>query len=68
MTVALKESATRLDADVPKALFSALLRAGGRNRYLVSPDGKKFLAVTQPEAASSLPTTIVLNWAAGIKR
>jgi len=33
----------------------------------LSPDGKKFLFVTPPNAGSAIPFTVVLNWAVGLR-
>ncbi|MCU1234355.1 MAG: serine/threonine protein kinase [Candidatus Solibacter sp.] len=68
MAVAVKESSDRFDAGVPKALFTVQMRSGGRNRYIVSPDAKKFLAITQTEVRNTQPMTVVLNWFSGVKR
>jgi hypothetical protein len=41
------------------------------NSYAVSPDGQRFLipgSVTTGAAAASAPITVVLNWAAGLKK
>jgi Tol biopolymer transport system component len=58
---------------VPKSLFATRIVDGGTvlrgsARYQPSPDGKRFLINTQPEETASAPTTVVLNWTAGLKR
>jgi hypothetical protein len=34
----------------------------------VTPDGQRFLTVTEPEGRSSPPITVVLDWAVELKR
>jgi len=34
----------------------------------LSPDGKRFLFVAPPNAGRTIPFTVVLNWAAGLKK
>jgi serine/threonine protein kinase len=49
-------------------LYGGLNVAGGwNNQYDVSPDGQRFLLNTEA-AASAVPITVVLNWAAELKR
>jgi len=49
---------------VPRVLFEPSLdpRAGMRNRYVVSPDGQRFLIVALAEQTGPTPLTVVLNW------
>uniref|UniRef100_Q01TY9 Serine/threonine protein kinase n=1 Tax=Solibacter usitatus (strain Ellin6076) TaxID=234267 RepID=Q01TY9_SOLUE len=68
MAVFVKDTGGRFEAGLPKALFSASLPVGGRNRYVVSPDGKRFLVSTRAEMTTSSPMMIVLNWTASIKK
>ncbi len=68
MAVAVKESGGRFEAGLPKALFSASMTVGGRNRYVVSPDGRRVLVSTRQEMSTSSPMMMVLNWTAAIKR
>ena len=41
---------------------------GLEDRYAVSADGQRFLINTAPEQAASAPITVVLNWAAELKK
>jgi Tol biopolymer transport system component len=41
---------------------------GFHSLYAVTPDGQRFLAVTEPEGRSSPPITVVLDWAVELKR
>jgi Tol biopolymer transport system component len=82
MAVSVETTATTtptLVASVPKALFPAPIWGGGNvtntTRYDVTADGKKFLinvlpvaTTTTTTAAPPAPITVVLNWAAGIKK
>ena len=51
-------------AGVPRVLFEASIdpRTNRRNRYVVSPDGQRFLIIAQAEEAGPTPLTVVLNW------
>jgi eukaryotic-like serine/threonine-protein kinase len=54
-------------AGTPQRLFNApseALTAG----WDLAPDGKRFLFVAPPGAGRTIPFTVVLNWAAGLKK
>jgi Tol biopolymer transport system component len=54
-------------AGTPRRMFSApgtTLTSG----WDLSPDGKRFLLVAQPGTGRTIPFTVVLNWAAGLKK
>ena len=58
-------------ASVPKPLFQTRALRGGSAiyyRYAPSADGKRFLVISLLEEAASAPITLMLNWAAGVKR
>ena len=59
----------RLETGSPRVLFQAPDRApeGGPPRYCVTGDGKRFI-LPEPVEEGSKPFTVVLNWAAGLKR
>ena len=66
MAVEIKGAVSNPEAGVPKALFD--VRLGGINpRFDVAKDGK-FLIPTALEQAASAPITVVVNWAAGLKK
>jgi hypothetical protein len=48
----------------PKALLDARVPAG----YDVTADGKRFLIATNSGDSAADPITVVLNWAAGLKK
>jgi hypothetical protein len=43
-------------------LFKTRLIAGGRNRWVVTPDGKKFLAIVPLEQKPATTLNVILNW------
>jgi hypothetical protein len=46
----------------PHQLFNATLYMSARYLYDVTPDGQRFLVVTNGTAQSALPITVVQNW------
>ena len=40
---------------------------GFHRLHAVTPDGQRFLVVTEPEGRASSPITVVLDWAVGLK-
>ena len=56
-------------AGLPETLFEAgLFPFVGRNRYLVTRDGQRFLTLTSISGESVRPISVVLNWYAGLER
>jgi eukaryotic-like serine/threonine-protein kinase len=51
-----------------KPLFQTRPAPGLRYQYDVSADGQRFLINTAPEQSASTPITVVVNWAAGLKK
>ena len=51
----------------PRELFTGLRGLGGHN-FDVSPDGQRFLVITEGLETSSAPIVVVLNWMSGIAR
>jgi hypothetical protein len=75
MAVAVKTQGATFEAGVPQALFNVagipagLVGPSARSReFVASADGQKFLVALQPTAQISNPLTIVVNWAAGLKK
>jgi eukaryotic-like serine/threonine-protein kinase len=67
MAAAVNGKGSSFEVGAVKPLFQT--RATGvADRYAVSADGQRFLIDTAPEHAASAPITIVLNWAAGLKK
>ena len=53
------------EAGIPEAMFTASLRPiTTNNRYLVSPDGQRFLLLSSLVEDTTPPTTVVVNWTA----
>ncbi|MGB5341988.1 MAG: hypothetical protein WBP67_07830, partial [Thermoanaerobaculia bacterium] len=62
------ETGESFDAGIPEDVFPLRLRQiTNNNRYLVSPDGERFLLLSSLQEDSTPPTTVVLNWDAAIE-
>ena len=70
MAVDVNLSNGTLEAGVPKVLFatSSLGYVGPRNLYACSGDGQRFLINSIKSDDVSIPVTVVVNWAADLKR
>jgi hypothetical protein len=56
-------------AGIPRPLFAARVRTGtARNKYVAAADGERFLLVAPLGREALIPTTVVLNWHAGLGR
>ena len=59
--IAVKNNA--IVAGIPHRLFEVSLQpTGPRNRWVVTPDGKKFLAVVPVDQKPVHNFTVILNW------
>ncbi len=68
MSVEVKPDAAGLRFGPPAALFSAPVKTSVYAlQYAVTPDGRRFLLVTQAAALEPRPVTVILNWVAGLK-
>ena len=73
MAASVKEDSA-LEVGTPKPLFEppfvggARTILGFRNQFDVAPDGERFLINVPVAEESSLPITLALNWAAGLKK
>ena len=58
------------EAGVPRPLFRATVQPIGnvRAHYLASADGQRFLLLSPLGRESMVPTTVVVNWNAGLSR
>ena len=54
-------------AGTPRRMFTSPMAVLPTTRWDLSPDGKRFLFVAPPRAGRTIPFTVVLNWAAGLK-
>jgi len=67
MAVDIRTTGSELEAGIPKPLFPVAVRTGNaRNKYMPSRDGQRFLIDAPLGRESMTPTTIVLNWPAGL--
>ena len=64
MAADVRTDGATFQAGVPRVLFEANLDPGvlGRNRFVVSPDGQRFLFITTAGQADAAALTVVLNW------
>jgi Tol biopolymer transport system component len=67
MSVEIRANGGELEAAVPTALFSIRLGIQGRQRWVVTKDGQKFLILV-PEERKAGPFTVVLNWPALLEK
>jgi len=68
MAVDIKVIGARLVPGVPHELFEAPFINVGRNQFVPSSDGEKFLAVLRVEQVSSPSITVELNWMSRLRR
>jgi len=53
----------------PKPLFITKVRNyGAPNRYVVAPDGQRFLVNAPAGDGAVAPITVVVNWTSGLKK
>ena len=67
MAAAVNGKGSRFEVGAVKPLFETRALDPTRNSFAVSADGQRFLINTDPQT-SSAPITVVLNWAAGLKK
>jgi len=69
MAAEVKSGSSNFEAGIPKVLFDlGASQPVGRNRYVVTRDGQRFLMVAPIEEQNALPFTVVVNWAAGLRK
>jgi Tol biopolymer transport system component len=68
MAATINGKGANFEVGAVKPLFETRIVLGGRYQYAVSADGQRFLINTAPEQAAPAPITVVLNWAAGLKK
>jgi Tol biopolymer transport system component/predicted Ser/Thr protein kinase len=56
------------EAGTPRRMFTAPVVVAPTTRWDLSPDGKRFLFAAPPNTGRVTPFTVVLNWAAGLKK
>jgi hypothetical protein len=68
MAVAIKASTAGFEPSAPVKLFEAPATGNiGRNRFVATPDGQRFLIVTARNQVSLDPIQMVLNWQSLLK-
>jgi hypothetical protein len=67
MAAAVNGRGASFEVGAVKPLFQTR-RAGARFQYAVTADGQRFLVNTATEQAASAPITVVVNWAAGMRK
>jgi hypothetical protein len=67
MAVDMRMTAGHVEAGIPKPLFPTAV-ASEFTAYAVTPDGQRFLIITEGQEAVSQPATVVINWTAGLKK
>jgi len=68
MAVDIEQKGGAIVAGIPHELFPVRLANGGRNRYVVAPDGKKFLVLQVPEQKPATTFNVILNWPSLLKK
>jgi Tol biopolymer transport system component len=62
-------TAPAFDAGVAEALWTLPFPQGAsRNKYVMTPDEQRLLAVSTPATSAAAPATVVLDWDAGLRR
>ena len=69
MAVSIASGPSGFEHGTPVKLFESAFTAStsGRNRYVASADGQRFLIVSASDQASSSPIEVVMNWPALVK-
>jgi hypothetical protein len=63
------DASKEFQAGTPRPLFTARVPSSvAASGWDVSPDGKRFLFAAASGAGHVVPFTVVLNWAAGLKK
>jgi Tol biopolymer transport system component/tRNA A-37 threonylcarbamoyl transferase component Bud32 len=62
MAVDIAEKEGVIAAGTPHKLFEARVGSEGRNRFVVTPDGQRFLAVVPLEQKPITSLNVILNW------
>ncbi len=68
MAVDIEASNGAIAAGIPHPLFQTRLPARGRNGWVVTRDGKKFLAVVPVEQKPATALNVILNWPSLLRR
>ncbi len=55
-------------AGTPRRMFASPVVVGPTVRWDLSPDGKRFLFAAPPSAGRVIPCTVIVNWAASLRK
>ena len=64
MSVDVKTGGASFEAGIPKPVFELRLSGSGRNHYVVTRDGQRFLVVAPIEQYATAPIHVLVNWTA----
>jgi Tol biopolymer transport system component len=67
MAAGIRITATGVETDTPRELFTIFVDAGMASPYDVTPDGQRFLVEEILFTDRPAPLTVVTNWQAGLK-
>ena len=67
MAAGIRMTATSVETDAPRELFTLFAHPGIASPYDVTPDGQRFLVEELVATARLAPLTVVTNWQAGLK-
>jgi Tol biopolymer transport system component len=62
MAVDIADKGGAIVAGTPHVLFETRISVGGRNRWVVTPDGKRFLVIVPLEQKPVTSLNVILNW------
>jgi hypothetical protein len=62
MAVEVKTDGPSFEAGIPKPLFDVHLTSTGRNRFLATKDGQRFLVNSPLEETTKAPIQVMVNW------
>jgi len=68
MTASVNDKGATFQVGEVKPLFETRAIPTGGYSYDVSPDGQRFLVNARLQQTTTIPTTIVVNWTAGLKK
>src|SRR5262249_32328938 len=67
MAATVKTNSSAFETEAPKLLFETPLSVSGRNSFVVTGDGQRFLVITRLEDTLA-PINVALNWTAEVKK
>jgi hypothetical protein len=64
MSVDVKTGGASFEAGIPKPVLELRLSGSGRNHYVITRDGQRFLVVAPIEQYATAPIHVLVNWTA----